>query len=326
MLISGKIAKLFKFPGFVCIDYLIEHKIYVSPSIILNALTRDWRRWRRPAGFDNKTKTVYPVTVDPTFGYKTVGATTTFWTGGDDLSGCLFSCPEFGTANSISIYCNNNGVSGNAKMAIYKGSDKSLVGYTEEFTLQAEASWHTADIISGGGLSEEDYYLCVWESNEIKIWMDIGETDQRAKQTIPYNDFPQTFEPTDFANQKYSIYCTYTTVPPPPARAKLADLTKVVAPWSGATTAAGNTVVKTPATGKKVRIKDIFIWNASGEDRWVGLRFGWTGELIFPTLLSDKSSFGKNVIGGNLEGNVNETLYLYSSGNLVYFSVLGEEV
>ena len=106
----------------------------------------------------------------------------------------------------------------------------------------------------------------------------------------------------------------------------IVDVTKVVTPWSGATTAAGNTIVKTPTSGKKVRVKDIFIWNASGADRWVGLRFGWTGDLIFPALLPDKTGFTKNIIGGNLQGATDETLYLYSDGPLIYFSILGEEI
>jgi len=106
----------------------------------------------------------------------------------------------------------------------------------------------------------------------------------------------------------------------------IVDVTKVVTPWSGATTAEGNTIVRTPATGKKVRVKDVFIWNASGADRWVGLRFGWTGDLIFPALLPDKAGFTKNIIGGNLEGDFDETLYLYSDGALIYFSILGEEI
>lgn len=106
----------------------------------------------------------------------------------------------------------------------------------------------------------------------------------------------------------------------------IVDITKTVTPYSGATTGAGNTIIKTPSAGKKVRIKDIFVWNCSDSDRWVGLRFGWTGDLIFPSLLASKTGFAKNIIGGNIEGSTGETLYLYASGDLVYFSALCEEV
>jgi hypothetical protein len=106
----------------------------------------------------------------------------------------------------------------------------------------------------------------------------------------------------------------------------VADITKTVTPISGATTAGGNTIVRTPASGMSVRLKDIFIWNCSAADRWVGLRFGWTGSLHFPALLASKTGFAKNIVGGNIQGAVDETLYLYASGDLVYFTVLAEDV
>jgi hypothetical protein len=104
------------------------------------------------------------------------------------------------------------------------------------------------------------------------------------------------------------------------------DITKTVSPLSGATTAEGNTILRTPASGKAVRLKDIFIWNCSAADRWVGLRFGWVGALHFPALLASKTGFAKNIIGGNIQGVTGETLYLYASGDLVYFTALAEDV
>jgi len=122
MLISGKIARLFKHPGFVNIDYLIEQKIYVSPSIILNALTRDWRKWRRPAGF-NKIQKVKDA-LDPTFGYETVGSSSEY--AGNHIRGSWFSCPEAGTAISITAYLRAVSHAGACKAALYKKADNTL--------------------------------------------------------------------------------------------------------------------------------------------------------------------------------------------------------
>lgn len=106
----------------------------------------------------------------------------------------------------------------------------------------------------------------------------------------------------------------------------ITDITKVVTPYSGATTNAGNTIVRTPAAGKAVRLKFVDIWNAAGADRWVGLRFGWGGNLIFPKLIADKTGFLSNLVAANLEGAINETVYLYADGDLVYYSFLIDEV
>ncbi|GAI34999.1 unnamed protein product, partial [marine sediment metagenome] len=45
MIVSTRIAKMFKHPGFVNVDYLVRKKIDAPISSILNVLNRDWRKW-----------------------------------------------------------------------------------------------------------------------------------------------------------------------------------------------------------------------------------------------------------------------------------------
>lgn len=50
---NTKIAKMFKHPGFVNIDYLVENKLETNPSKILNILNRDWRKRVKPLSMFN---------------------------------------------------------------------------------------------------------------------------------------------------------------------------------------------------------------------------------------------------------------------------------
>jgi len=214
MIISGKIAKLFKFPGFVNIDYLVEQKIYVSPSMILNALTRDWRKWRRPVGFDKdqKVKAAYPATIDPTFGYETAGGSSQ--SVANRISGSWFTCPESGTADSISLAAAGTVSRVHSKCAIYKKSDNSLVGVTDEKE-GVSSGWNTYSFSTSPSLSNIDYYLVAWSDAYFGQGVDLRYDTASGKggyEARTYNGFPDPWSPTS-EDRIYSIYCTYTTVP-----------------------------------------------------------------------------------------------------------------
>ena len=216
MLISGKIAKLFKFPGFVCIDYLIQNKIYVPPSIILNILTRDWRRWVRPVGFD-KIQKVKDI-LDPTFGYTTVGTAVNHGMH-NAIRGSWFTCPESGTADSITYYGDFD-PSYSAKCAIYKKSDGSFVAGTEERTNMSGTGWQTFNYTTSPTLENIDYWLVGWGEGPLTLTpkMTMVGDSQSGKggvEVVTYNSWPSTYDP-DILDNIYSIYCTYTAVAPPP--------------------------------------------------------------------------------------------------------------
>jgi len=77
---------------------------------------------------------VYPVTIDPKFGYESVGSHYGDLMN-DVIKGSWFTCPEDGTAQSLSMYIQNGWTNEQVKGAIYKKSDNSLVGHTEEKTI-----------------------------------------------------------------------------------------------------------------------------------------------------------------------------------------------
>ena len=82
-------------------------------------------------------------------------------------------------------------------------------------------------------------------------------------------------------------------------------------------------VIHTPASGKKIRIKG-FVWS-SNADIVTALRFGTAGDLLFP--IQAKGVVGMNLVGCNIEGAADESLYGYLNGTgTMKGTILIEEV
>ena len=122
----------------------------------------------------------YPVKIDPTFGYETKGASYTYLY--QDIAGSWFTCPENGTAESITAYHDDWGA-GN-EYAIYKKSDNSLVGHTESGTGQQSAGWHTFNFSDPKpSLSANtDYWLVLWGTANTYYYYDSGDSGKGGRQ------------------------------------------------------------------------------------------------------------------------------------------------
>jgi len=157
----------------------------------------------------------YPVIVDPTFGYDTVGGTSN---GGGGIRGSVYA-GVVGSGDSISAYISAEDYAGGSpsrKWGLYKSSDSSFVGGTEEVQNTHSASWETLDFTSSPTLEAIDYVIVMWNnyiygksgSTEITRYYDSGGTEKFSD--TEYGDTwpdPASFE--TYSN-KYSIYCTYT--------------------------------------------------------------------------------------------------------------------
>jgi len=151
----------------------------------------------------------YPVSIDPTFGYTTKGSSGTIGTANYIQAG-KFAASEAGTVTSMTAAVFAKVTSGNIKYALYKNSDKSLVGDTEEWTVtSAYDDWKTLDIISGGAITATDYDLAFWPSGEDELWYDAsGGTTYYDDQA--YDGWPDPYAQTAWSTPRFSIYCTYT--------------------------------------------------------------------------------------------------------------------
>jgi len=169
-------------------------------------------------------KAVYPLTIDPTFGYETAGASDARFN--NYVIGSLFTCPESGSAESITAYVRIDTANQQArtKTAIYKGSDKSLVKSSQEITLTSTSfSWVTYNLLAQADIINEDYWLVVWGETGTGyafpyMAFDTG-TATGGLQTVTYqagegdNLWPDPYNPTSTLTRTYSIYCTYTAAP-----------------------------------------------------------------------------------------------------------------
>jgi len=221
LIVSRKIAGLFKNPGFVNIDYLIENKLERNSSKILNIINRDWRKWVKPVCMKPNPKTLDPL--DPNFGNKTLG-TYAVASIENRIIGSVFTLTESGTADSITVGLLRYAIvwTGRIKCAIYRHSDLSLVGVTEERTITTTttATWYTFNFIAPKpSLTADDYILVVWGEDvagETDLCFIAGVQVTEHYQNIAYNGFPNPLVPTHSAsNDLACIYCTYTKLAKP---------------------------------------------------------------------------------------------------------------
>jgi len=94
---------------------------------------------------------VYPVTIDPIFGYDKEGSSCIGLNNPQALKGSVFTITEDGTATKISAYFMCGG--GNAKAAIYKHSDSTLVAESSEITIESDWQYRWKDFTVSASLT-----------------------------------------------------------------------------------------------------------------------------------------------------------------------------
>jgi hypothetical protein len=162
---------------------------------------------------------VYPVIIDPTFGYTTAGVS--YSNNWGSVEGTVYNLSENGSVSSLTAWL-NNGYKGGAtttytRGAIYSvsGSTATKIATTEEITNIANATWATLNLASSESLTADNYLLVTNQKgdNAVRFHYDSGTatiTYGDSTYTSPYT-FPNTRTLETFWNRKYSIYATYTT-------------------------------------------------------------------------------------------------------------------
>ena len=153
---------------------------------------------------------VYPVSIDPSFGYTTAGASNYYIY--HMIAGSVFPIPQSGTADSITVDFFSFGA-GKAKTAIYQHSDSTLVKASGELSA-AGSGWKTFTLPDPKPTltASTEYVLVAWASaTYTRIRYDTGDTNQGHYKDVTYNGFPNPIS-FNHANYKFSIYCNYTVV------------------------------------------------------------------------------------------------------------------
>jgi hypothetical protein len=173
--------------------------------------TKGWRVWCQlkiqdsaliitvPQEFIDKA--VYPVIIDPTFGYTSIGASSG---NGNDLLGCKFSLTENGSVTAISIYIASGGSAANIEFGIYDSSKNKKFGETTGVARPVD-DWATISGLSVS-LSAGDYYLCA-HSDNYNTKYDAGGAAQSFWGGTAWND---PIVPGGNIDWKISIHADYT--------------------------------------------------------------------------------------------------------------------
>lgn len=157
---------------------------------------------------------VYPVVVDPTFGYETMGASE-IYTGDDFIQtpGGPFAGVD-GSGMSMSFACRYSSGGYFVQMGLYD-SDRNLVtnGYTESAEIPTSAAFVTADFsVSPSLSSQKDHYLCFNADHNFYYRYDDGAPSGYKYYSHTFGTWPDSIPSWNSSDNHriISIYCTYT--------------------------------------------------------------------------------------------------------------------
>ena len=168
----------------------------------------------------------YPISIDPTFGYETIGSSDES-ASGDKIRGIHSTCPESAGLSQITAHFDEIIVYAECQptlgidMAVYKRSDRSLVSVSDsrQFSDTNYSQW--GDFTISGSLTNQDYWLVLnnrycWESGPDRADLSYDTVSNAGGYEVyDYGSYPSSFDLT-INDKKYSIYATYTILNNPP--------------------------------------------------------------------------------------------------------------
>jgi len=154
-------------------------------------------------------KAVYPVLVDPNFGYETKGGTSyAYW----DFDGSKFTAPAGGTVTSISMYLmTSNG--GNVNFGYYNdnaGAPGTHVAHGTAENLGSFIDWKTI-AVSGSITNGNFYWLVGQQDATIFMYYDGGDANQEAEDaSYAFDTWGDNPSGLSYYAAVLSIFATYT--------------------------------------------------------------------------------------------------------------------
>lgn len=155
---------------------------------------------------------MYPLKVDPTFGYTTQGGTNAAL-----FNGIIFSSDSSiatgaaGTGVSMSFFRSTGSGTGNSQGGIYASSTNTLVDHTVSVSVSTTPNWYTANL-SGATLSAIPYILGVnGDVASFNLAYDTaGTVIMNVSQTFGTWPASPTWTYNNLGQRQYSLYVTYT--------------------------------------------------------------------------------------------------------------------
>ena len=214
---SGKVGHIYR-PKITDADgNWIWGDLNIANKILTITIDQNW--------LDNA---VYPVVVDPTFGYDTKGGSVTN-PSTDNAPGYRYQSGGDGIVSSVTVYTHdqNNGATA-LRLGIYNESSESgnyyaesKKGVTADTSLTANYDgWKTIEISAGNVADNTSYFLLFQEKaavgGDLVFYYDSGSSTYGGK--ISSNPYSNWKSPINYMNDwgggdssKYSLYATFVT-------------------------------------------------------------------------------------------------------------------
>jgi hypothetical protein len=158
---------------------------------------------------------VYPVTVDPTFGYTTAGSSNT------TIMNSMAMGRYTGVAGTLTSITASlrwylfYGPQPHVKLGLYTQSDSSKVFGGATAIAPGSKNWYTESAGTGQTLSAVDYWLVAWgDNNDITYLYRDSSGGSGGTYAFAYGAWPSTVTVSTNA-YKYSIYVTYADAATP---------------------------------------------------------------------------------------------------------------
>lgn len=165
---------------------------------------------------------VYPVIIDPTFGYETQGGSSSGLS--NKIRASKFPCPEAGIGNSISGWVQNINYEAAevVKFALYNSALNKVGETTEVSVASGFNDKKTINFVANPGLTATNYWIAAWsDTTNMLLRSDSGAANQGLYGVVTYGSWPASLTPDSYFATKYSIYCTYTPTAGQPIMARL---------------------------------------------------------------------------------------------------------
>lgn len=153
-------------------------------------------------------KAIYPVRVDPTFGYTTAGAST--GTSNGIYRGYRATPAGDGTVTMISVYPKNT-VTENGEAGLYQDSGDALVSPQtgDASRIFVANNWLDMNVSGGISVTSQNYHI-TWHINTVDYGFDVGGGSNGLNKIRTYPGWDDPHGGTETSTNRISIYATYT--------------------------------------------------------------------------------------------------------------------
>lgn len=158
---------------------------------------------------------IYPVVVDPTFGYTSIGGSYVGLGNSYGKYGCKFTSPsDIDEITSITVYTMAGSAGTSLKALIYSDNAGAPNALLATFSTETVPSGSPGWVTAAGSFSASPatvYWLAILQENVARWYYDSGASNQTAWNWDDWDTPSDPYGSSTYRAEKISIYATYTT-------------------------------------------------------------------------------------------------------------------